>query len=128
MITSTRKRRLIRLILLFTFLLIGFSFSPFAPTWENPNHPIHVETRSFEDYETNYVPFELVWNNEVIANTSQIYVIETANDLFYFSQLANGSARELYLSLHYVLGDDIDYLDASRLGRFFRQARHLPCR
>ncbi|MDZ4196761.1 MAG: hypothetical protein U1C51_05860, partial [Candidatus Izemoplasmatales bacterium] len=53
-------------------------------------------------------------------------VIETANDLFQFSQLANGVNKQVYLSLSYVLGNDIDYSDASRLGRFFRTVGFTP--
>lgn len=110
----------------FLFICFLVMLSPVIVN-EIPSNPsIFAQPKSFQTYQTNYVPFELVWNNIVVANTNQIYVIETANDLFWFSQLANGPSRALYLSLHYVLGDDIDYLDASRLGRFFRPVGFLP--
>ncbi|MFA5471075.1 MAG: hypothetical protein WC219_03425 [Acholeplasmataceae bacterium] len=69
------------------------------------------------NFESEYVPFSNIMD---IADASQIdvdkkYVIESAFELYRFSVLAGGADDDIYLSLDYVLGQDIDYYQALQM-------------
>jgi len=62
-------------------------------------------------YQSNYSPFKSIINNVEAILQEQIYVIEDADDLYDLSELSKGIYGVTYLSLHYVLGNHIDYYD-----------------
>jgi len=57
-----------------------------------------------------YQPFSVLYgsNPDPIIEVTK-YVIESAEDLYQLSRLASGSNGAAFLSLHYLLGNDIDY-------------------
>lgn len=63
------------------------------------------------NYESNFLPFSNITESVVGIDLSKTYVIENAYDLYMFSYLSKGTDRLVYLSLNYVLGNDIDYFD-----------------
>ncbi len=63
-------------------------------------------------FDSEYRPFSSVIDNYLLVDTNKKYVIETAKDLYMFSELSRGDHSALYLSLDYVLGKDIDYFAA----------------
>lgn len=67
------------------------------------------------NYVSVYEPYETISNNPGAIDTNKIYVIETALDLYQLSVDAKGSYQSDYLSLDYVLGNDIDYFDALKI-------------
>ncbi|MDD4482263.1 MAG: hypothetical protein PHP18_03495 [Bacilli bacterium] len=71
------------------------------------------------EYTSKYINFSEVYLNGHIPLQSEIYVIETANDLYQLSMLSKGNNKALYLSLDYVLGNDINYNDAANRSLFF---------
>jgi hypothetical protein len=112
----------------FLAIFMGMSFARFQPkTIINPTLPeLHVDSMAYTDFETTYVPFTDLYNELVTPSLQVTYVIEEAVDLYYFSIAASGDDKESYLSLNYILGKNIDYSDASRLGLFFRPIGFLP--
>jgi len=64
------------------------------------------------DYESPYIPFEVIIDHHELIDNNQIYVIEKATDLYHLSRLSMSENRHHYLSLNYVLGQSIDYYDA----------------
>ena len=95
----------------------------------NPKHLIEIHGYDFDlsntwrgedltfselkeiNYESSYVPFSDITLSAVDIDLTKIYVIENADDLYMLSLLSKGSDRLVYLSLHYVLGNNIDYFD-----------------
>ena len=63
-------------------------------------------------YDSDYRPFSDVIDNYLLVDVNKTYVIETAYDLYMFSELSRSAHASLYLSLDYVLGKDIDYFNA----------------
>lgn len=63
-------------------------------------------------YDSNYRTFSTIINDYQLIDTNKTYVIETAYDLYMFSELSRGPQGALYLDLNYILGTDIDYFDA----------------
>ncbi len=63
-------------------------------------------------FDSDYRQFSTVIDDYTLVDTNKTYVLETAYDLYMFSELARGTQSTLYLSLDYVLGTDIDYFDA----------------
>ncbi|HAQ56510.1 MAG TPA: hypothetical protein DCR44_03815 [Acholeplasmatales bacterium] len=127
-----KRNRIQRILSIFSLALLGL-FIPFLPLSDTlgiPNESwtenVVLPTQAYTDYVTVYHPFSDVYLGVITANVNHIYVIETAEDLYQFSQFANGVDRTTYLSLHYVLGDDIDYSAASGSGKFFRPVGFLP--
>lgn len=71
------------------------------------------------NYTSKYVNFSEVYLNGHTPIQSEVYVIETAVDLYQFSMLSKGSNNALYLGLNYVLGNNINYNDAANRSLFF---------
>lgn len=63
-------------------------------------------------FDSQYRTFSTIISDYTQVNTNKTYVIETAYDLYMFSELSRGNHATLYLSLDYVLGKDIDYFEA----------------
>ncbi len=68
-----------------------------------------IKTFSFE---SQYIYFKDLMSDIDLYDQEKIYVIEDAYDLYMLSIKASGEDKSIYLSLHYVLGNDIDYYDA----------------
>ncbi|HAX03471.1 MAG: hypothetical protein A2Y45_00075 [Tenericutes bacterium GWC2_34_14] len=64
------------------------------------------------NYASPYRYFETIIDHPELIDLDLIYVIENATDLYHFSRLTRGAYANVYLSLDYVLGNDIDYYDA----------------
>ena len=62
-------------------------------------------------YESEYLPFSSITLSALNIDITKTYVIENADDLYMLSLLSKGSDRLIYLSLDYVLGNNIDYFD-----------------
>ncbi|MGD9887145.1 MAG: hypothetical protein AB7T03_04195, partial [Bacilli bacterium] len=82
--------------------------------WDGSDMPI--DALSTTTINSLYVPFSTISSNPAAINPAKRYVIETAMDLYNFSMAAKGANRTSYLSLYYVLGNDINFDDASTLG------------
>ncbi len=76
--------------------------------------PINPSAISFE---SEYLPFTSIMDipDPNTIDQTKTYVIESAYELYRFSVLASGSDDQIYLSLDYVLGQDIDYYDALKI-------------
>ncbi len=66
-------------------------------------------------YESNYKSFDVIMNDSSLIDTNKTYVIETAYQLYMLSEASRSADQSQYLSLDYVLGNDIDYFDALRI-------------
>jgi hypothetical protein len=64
------------------------------------------------DYMSPYVTFETIIDHPEFIDVNKIYVIEKATDLYNLSRLSKEADKLSYLSLHYILGNDIDYYEA----------------
>ena len=95
--------------------------------WDGAEVPTPLEEIN---YESNYVKMHEIYqfvkvgsiyqiNIILMPTNDKIYVIETAEDLYAFSLLTKGTERNLFLGLHYVLGNDINYNDAANRSQFF---------
>ena len=62
-------------------------------------------------YDSDYRYFSDIIASVEFVNTDKIYVIQSAYDLYMLSVLSMGLDRLTYLSLNYVLGNDIDYYE-----------------
>ncbi|MBN2300727.1 MAG: hypothetical protein JXC31_06020, partial [Acholeplasmataceae bacterium] len=62
-------------------------------------------------YDSEYRYFNEIIASSLLVDTDKTYVIESAYDLYMLSVLAKGVENTLYLSLDYVLGNDIDYYE-----------------
>ena len=62
-------------------------------------------------FTSDYVPFSMISDGMTTIDLSKTYVIESAYDLYMFSELSRGANRTTFLSLDYVLGGDIDYYE-----------------
>ncbi|MFH2117894.1 MAG: hypothetical protein ABII85_07570 [Bacillota bacterium] len=60
-------------------------------------------------YDSEYRYFSEIINDPGSIIEDKKYVIESAYDLYTLSELSMGLDKTLYLSLNYVLGNDIDY-------------------
>lgn len=76
---------------------------------------IGVETLNSISYDSDYVSFETIANDVNSIDQSKKYVIETAYELYQLSLVSRGANASSYLSLDYVLGNDIDYFDALKI-------------
>ncbi|MFA6801067.1 MAG: hypothetical protein WCR19_03060, partial [Acholeplasmataceae bacterium] len=76
---------------------------------------INVTALDDISYDSIYEPYETISGDSSQINTSKIYVIEDALDLYQFSIDSQGTSATTYLSLDYVLGNDIDYFDALKV-------------
>ena len=63
------------------------------------------------NYTSDYVPFSMISGGSGTIDLTKTYVIESAYDLYMFSELSRGAHRTTYLSLDYVLGGNIDYYE-----------------
>ncbi|HHX78977.1 MAG TPA: hypothetical protein GX695_04420, partial [Acholeplasmataceae bacterium] len=95
--------------------------------WDGAEVPTPVEEIN---YNSQYVKLNEIYkfvkvgsiyqiNIILMPTNDKIYVIETAEDLYAFSLLTKGIERNLFLGLHYVLGNDINYNDAANRSQFF---------
>lgn len=64
------------------------------------------------DYISPYVTFETIIDHPELIDVNKIYVIEKATDLYHLSRLTKEQDKLSYLSLHYILGNDINYYEA----------------
>ncbi len=76
---------------------------------------VGVETIHDINYESIYEPFETIESDAGLIDINKIYVIETALDLYHLSVNSQGANAALYLSQHYVLGNNINYFDALQI-------------
>jgi hypothetical protein len=116
------KTKLIKQILLLICLSSVFMlFSIVGEIKTSPNFEFSSIQQSYLDYTKQYYPIKELWENGMTPNKQQhIYVIEDAVDLNKFSELCSGPQKEVYLSLHYVLGNDINYEDPLIGQQYFR--------
>lgn len=63
-------------------------------------------------YESIYEPFETIIDHVELIDENKVYIIEKATDLYHLSRLSLGVDRLSYLSLDYLLSNDINYYDA----------------
>lgn len=106
---------LITLTMLFTssFLARDFVYGTnyqSSSSWTGQD--INVSPLTSISFDSDYRAFSTITSDYTLIDTNKKYVIETAYDLYMFSELARGNQGSLYLSLDYVLGADIDYFDA----------------
>lgn len=73
---------------------------------------LSIDVLNEVSYQSNYAPFEQIIDHPELVDINHIYVIEKATDLYHLSRLSKGIDQLVYLSLHYVLGNDIDYYEA----------------
>ena len=113
------KKAILLLILVTILLFVGSSFSfnqinaisyQDSSAWLGAD--VGVETIHDASYESSYEPFGSIKDNASLIDTNKIYVIENAFDLYQLSINAQGINATSYLSLDYVLGNNIDYFDA----------------
>ncbi|MGD9605255.1 MAG: hypothetical protein AB7V00_03735 [Bacilli bacterium] len=91
----------------------GYDYS-LSNYWDGSSLSIDaLDTTSFDSL---YVPFSTINNNPSAINPAKRYVISTAMDLYNFSVNAKGTDKATYLNLYYVLGNDINFDDASTSG------------
>ncbi len=118
-----RKLVIKRVILVIIFMISFFVFIPLQKVTAEDDRDLSLSTSwrgedmtfdvlSDVDYVSPYVPFETIIDHPELVDINQIYVIEKATDLYHYSRLAMSSDALLYLSLHLVLGNDINYYDA----------------
>lgn len=110
--------------LMTSLLILGISFFVFLNV--SDMHDVdaaedHLEkwTPSFEfspivpfSFDSQYVYFKALVADIHAYDLDKIYVIEDAYDLYMLSKKSSEEDQAIYLSLHYVLGNDIDYYDA----------------
>ncbi len=77
---------------------------------------LSIESLSTTSFDSLYVPFSTISETPSAINTAKRYVISNAVDLYQLSVAAKGTNRSSYLSLYYVLGNDINFDDASQIG------------
>jgi hypothetical protein len=63
------------------------------------------------NYQSAYVPFSVIYQNPSLIDNTKIYVIENAEDLYFLSRASHESFRAQFMSLNYVLGNNIDYYE-----------------
>ena len=86
-------------------------------TWNGFDLPYQPLNPSAISFESEYLQFQTIMDiaDPNTIDQSKTYVIESAYELYQFSVLASGSYDQIYLSLNYVLGQDIDYYDALKI-------------
>jgi len=114
-------KKILIFIMMFTlFLSIGtfFHIDNVKATSYTENDPWYGTDLDFSEineslivFESEYVPFSYIETDPLLVDQSKTYVIETAYDLYMFSQLVNGVDYDIYRRLNYVLGNHIDYYD-----------------
>ncbi|MCK7487957.1 MAG: hypothetical protein MZU97_22535 [Bacillus subtilis] len=112
----------------FLALFMALSFVRFEPKVElEPEMPIlRGDSMAYTDFQTTFHPFSDLYTEIIAPSLSHTYVIENAIDLYNFSIACWGEDKATYLTLNYILGKDIDYSEASRLGLFYRPVGFLP--
>ncbi len=113
-----KRSAIVMLIVLTTLLCSSFLARDFiyaenyqaSSAWTGED--VGVEPLNGITFDSDFRPFSTVISDYLLVDTNKKYVIETAYDLYMFSELARGDYATLYLSLDYVLGTDIDYFDA----------------
>ena len=79
------------------------------PSWKG--NQLEFSPLRNQSIDSRYRMFSEIANAPEAIDSSKIYVIETALDLYMLSENSMGSNRTQYLSLDYVLGNHIDYYD-----------------
>ena len=74
---------------------------------------IGVETLQSFSYDSQYAPFSEIMDDASSIDANKTYVIETAYELYKFSDASR--LNNTYLTLDYALGNDIDYFDALKI-------------
>jgi len=95
----------------------GYNYS-LSNYWDGSN--LTVSPLSPIVFESQYVPYSTIDGNPLAIDENKTYVISTAIDLFNFSIDSMGESKDAYLSLNYILGNNIDYNVASQQGALFR--------
>jgi len=111
------KKSIIALFMIIACLYMG-SFLHFndvlAQSYQSSSawygNDIGVTTLQSFTYDSDYVSFSEIMDDASNIDTSKTYVLETAYELYKFSE--SSRTNNAYLSLDYVLGNDIDYFDA----------------
>ncbi|MDI6452462.1 hypothetical protein [Peloplasma aerotolerans] len=86
----------------------AYDVQMFSPWKGNDLDFSHLEDIPFE---SSYQPFKTIIESTQEVNMNHYYVIEDAYDLYKLSELSLGEDKITYLSLNYVLGNNIDYYD-----------------
>lgn len=86
----------------------GFDYQE-SSSWTG--HDLGFVPQSDVNFESDYIPFNDIINPISEIDLSKTYVIESAYDLYMFSELSRGTNKTTYLSLDYVLGGNIDYYE-----------------
>ncbi|AUD64708.1 hypothetical protein BK011_03080 [Tenericutes bacterium MZ-XQ] len=86
-------------------------------TWNGFDLPYQPLNPSAISFESDYLQFSTIMDvaDPNTIDQSKTYVIESAFELYRFSVLASGSHDQIYLSLNYALGQNIDYYDALKI-------------
>lgn len=110
-----KKSFLIFFVTLFLFIIIGtldeshskaFDYQ-LSSSWNG--YDLDFTPQATIDFDSDYRYFSEIIDSPASVLTDKIYVIENAYDLYMLSELTMGSSKILYLSLDYLLGNDIDY-------------------
>ncbi|MDI6452473.1 hypothetical protein [Peloplasma aerotolerans] len=80
-----------------------------SSSWKG--HDLGFVPQSDVNFESQYVPFGDIIESISSIDVNKKYVIESAYDLYMFSELSRGPHKTAYLSLNYVLGGHIDYYE-----------------
>ena len=62
-------------------------------------------------FESTYVPFSVIYQDPLQIDNTKTYVIENAEDLYFLSRASRESYKTQFMSLNYVLGNNIDYYE-----------------
>ncbi len=120
-------RKTLIFLMIFSALLYVGTFLRFDKVFGNPYDQYYIWNGFDLDYaplnpeaihfESDYVPFIEIMDIEDASSidVTKKYVIESAYELYRFSVLASGEDDDIYLSLHYVLGQHIDYYKALQM-------------
>lgn len=112
-----KKLSLVLFIFVTMFVLAdGINFSKlqandFNDTISWKGHDLGFTPQMDVNYESQYVPFEMIIDDVMAIDMTKTYVIQSAYDLYMFSQRTRGIHRSYYLALDYVLGRNIDYYE-----------------
>ncbi|MCR3905617.1 MAG: hypothetical protein NUK62_01120 [Tenericutes bacterium] len=86
----------------------GFDYQE-SSSWTG--HDLGFVPQSDVNFASQYVPFGDIIESVESVELNKKYVIESAYDLYMFSELSRGAHKTTYLSLDYVLGGNINYYE-----------------
>lgn len=113
------KKITLLIIMLFSFFLL-FDVNPIEHVIAKdlslslPWYGDDLETNYLKpvSYDSVYEPFSSIIDHSELIDENKVYIIEKATDLYHLSRLSLGNEGSSYLSLDYMLGNDINYYDA----------------